>query len=103
MNCGADTVCLTDSLRAGVVVPIPKRSAVSSKKRFELSCARLPEPSTKRTDPEVPLVTAPPIAIPPPPPRQVPRTEKHPALKLNPFDAVDVALVPVKFKYVAAS
>src|SRR3989344_3327842 len=38
---------------------------------------------------------------PPPPPTHVPLIEKHPAVMLKPFAAVDVAELPVRFRYVA--
>lgn len=33
--------------------------------------------------------------------RQLPLIAKHPAVRLSPFDAVDVAVVPVRLRYVA--
>ena len=46
------------------------------------------------------MLVVPPEREAPPPEIQVPFIEKHPPKRLIPFDAVDVAVVPVRFRYV---
>ena len=45
-------------------VPILRRLVASSQKKFVLSCPKLPEASTNRTEPGVPPATGPPIVPP---------------------------------------
>src|SRR3989338_8919864 len=77
-----------DNFAYGVLEPMPRRSVVSFQKKFPASLVKV-APSLNWMAPAMPL------AVPPPPPRQVPLTAKQPFLMLMPPvpDSVEVALV----------
>ena len=72
----------------GEEVPIPRRSVLSSHKKLALSWARFEEESTKRTEPEVPPETAPPMDIAPPVMQSPVGPLKQPPVKVMPLAEV---------------
>src|SRR3989338_2035934 len=72
-----------ESVAHGVVVPIPSRLLVLSHVSCDAPAKALPSLNC--------ICPAAPPGVPPPPPTQVPLTAKHPAGRLMPLAAVEVA------------
>ena len=81
-----------ESVAHGVVVPIPSRLLVLSHVSCDAPAKELP--SLNCICPAAPPAD-------PPPPTQVPLTAKHPAVRLMPLAAVEVAVAEVRLKLVA--
>src|SRR3990167_7739173 len=80
-----------ESVAHGVVVPIPSRLLVLSHVSCDAPAKALPSLNC--------ICPAAPPGVPPPP--QVPLTAKHPAVRLMPLAAVEVAVAEVRLKLVA--